>query len=274
MLSNLAACCAFVQCCTCNRKDIADLGVVVLPPPQTDSRSQPSPHHSEDSSASRRKDRHFRNPLARNKSTRRDSHSSKLKPNGARAYPSDAPPKTAPLSTDWPGSEMIKGKGKDRRGKSAERAPRTGSEDNLRTDLPLRQQPPPHQPVQPAQQYQQLPQHTVQHHLHPREREKTTFLSGGKNAFSKARFGGGNLLNRIGKMARSGSSNERDIIAYQPEEAYVPRVITLPLIEQTRMTRISKSLDDCKDKTEYWMPSLPWRCIEYVIFISIVTDHN
>jgi len=36
----------------------------------------------------------------------------------------------------------------------------------------------------------------------------------------------------------------------------------LPLVEQTRKTRIAKRLEDSKDKTEFWMPALPWRCIE------------
>jgi hypothetical protein len=39
-------------------------------------------------------------------------------------------------------------------------------------------------------------------------------------------------------------------------------VINLPLVEQTRITRISKKIEASKDKTEFWMPSLPWRCIE------------
>lgn len=38
--------------------------------------------------------------------------------------------------------------------------------------------------------------------------------------------------------------------------------LTLPLQEQTRNTRIAKRLEDSKDKTEFWMPALPWRCIE------------
>ena len=38
--------------------------------------------------------------------------------------------------------------------------------------------------------------------------------------------------------------------------------LTLPLQDQTRITRIAKRLEDSKDKTEFWMPALPWRCIE------------
>ena len=65
----------------------------------------------------------------------------------------------------------------------------------------------------------------------------------------------------FGKITRSGSSNERELVT---DDVYICNVINLPLIEQTRKTRISKGLDRSKDKTEYWMPALPWRCIEYV----------
>jgi hypothetical protein len=48
------------------------------------------------------------------------------------------------------------------------------------------------------------------------------------------------------------------------DEHYVLRVINLPLIEQTRLTRISKRLEDSRDKTEFWMPAFPWRAIDYL----------
>lgn len=63
----------------------------------------------------------------------------------------------------------------------------------------------------------------------------------------------------FGKITRSGSSNERELVT---DEVYICSVINLPLIDQARKTRISKGLDRSKDKTEYWMPALPWRCIE------------
>ena len=66
----------------------------------------------------------------------------------------------------------------------------------------------------------------------------------------------------FGKLGRSGSSNEREVVN---DENYKCRVINLPLIEQTRRTRISKRLEASRDKTEFWMPALPWRCIEYVL---------
>ena len=63
----------------------------------------------------------------------------------------------------------------------------------------------------------------------------------------------------FGKIARSGSSNEREVIL---EDNYHCTTITLPLVPQTRRTRIAKRLELSKDKTEFWMPALPWRCIE------------
>ena len=38
--------------------------------------------------------------------------------------------------------------------------------------------------------------------------------------------------------------------------------LRLPLVEQVRKTRICKRLEDSRDKTEFWIPALPWRCIE------------
>ena len=82
-----------------------------------------------------------------------------------------------------------------------------------------------------------------------------------KNTSSKAADGLGKAGKGIfGKIARSGSSNAKE------EERYVLRVINLPLIKQTRRTRIARRLEDSKDKTEFWMPALPWRCIESVFF--------
>lgn len=77
------------------------------------------------------------------------------------------------------------------------------------------------------------------------------------NIKSKAADGLGKAGKGIfGKMTRSGSSNARE------EERYAHVVINLPLVEQTRKTRIASRLADSRDKTEFWMPALPWRCIE------------
>lgn len=88
------------------------------------------------------------------------------------------------------------------------------------------------------------------------------FLNNIKKSGTKAADGLGKAgKGFFGKLARSGSSHERD---HGPvlDENYVCKVINLPLVEQTRKTRISKRLAASKDKTEFWMPALPWRCIE------------
>ncbi|KAF2876286.1 hypothetical protein BDV95DRAFT_602289 [Massariosphaeria phaeospora] len=66
----------------------------------------------------------------------------------------------------------------------------------------------------------------------------------------------------FGKLGRSSSNHERD--PQVPKELYQFKIIHNPLVEQTRATRISKRLEDSKDKTEFWMPALPWRCIDYL----------
>lgn len=63
----------------------------------------------------------------------------------------------------------------------------------------------------------------------------------------------------FGKITRSGSTNERELVN---DDNYVCSVINLPLIQQARRTRIAKRLEDCRDKTEFWMPALPYRCVE------------
>lgn len=87
-----------------------------------------------------------------------------------------------------------------------------------------------------------------------------SFLSNIRNQGSKAADGIGKAAKGLaGKIGRSGSHHEKETVV---PENWVPRVINLPLVEQTRMTRISHRLEDSKDKTEFWMPALPWRCIE------------
>lgn len=66
------------------------------------------------------------------------------------------------------------------------------------------------------------------------------------------------------KSARSGSAHERPIPPAAPLGPPSYKVIRLPLQKQTRITRIKKSMDAAKDKTEYWMPALAYRSIEFV----------
>ena len=70
----------------------------------------------------------------------------------------------------------------------------------------------------------------------------------------------------FGKLGRSSSNHERELQI--PKEQYQFKIIHTPLVEQTRLTRISNRLENSKDKTEFWMPALPWRCIEYVSTIK------
>ncbi len=81
-----------------------------------------------------------------------------------------------------------------------------------------------------------------------------------KNTSSRAAGG----LNKAGKgiFAKMGRSGSNTVVA-QEDPRYLCQIINLPLIEQTRKTRIAVRLENSKDKTEFWMPALPWRCIEY-----------
>lgn len=97
-----------------------------------------------------------------------------------------------------------------------------------------------------------------------KKNNNSTFFSDIKSTGSSAASGVGKAgkasMGIFSKLMRSGSSNER--VGAGPEEEYVPRILRLPLVAQTRATRIAKSYDHCRDKTEFWMPALPWRCIE------------
>ncbi|KAL8949387.1 MAG: hypothetical protein Q9222_004507 [Ikaeria aurantiellina] len=85
-----------------------------------------------------------------------------------------------------------------------------------------------------------------------------------KNTSSKATDGLGKAGKGLfHKMGRSGSNNTKE---ESGDGHYRVSVINLPLIEQTRRTRIARRLEDSRDKTEFWMPALPWRCIDYLNF--------
>ncbi|KAI8935984.1 hypothetical protein NX059_007487 [Plenodomus lindquistii] len=66
----------------------------------------------------------------------------------------------------------------------------------------------------------------------------------------------------FGKLGRSSSNHESQTSI--SNEPYICKIIHKPLIEQTRLTRISTRLEQSRDKTEFWMPALPWRCIDYL----------
>ncbi len=93
-----------------------------------------------------------------------------------------------------------------------------------------------------------------------REGSGHTFLN---NLKSSATKGAGALSKGLfGKGGRSGSTTEREVPV--DDEHYQIKVLNLPLMEQTRLTRISKKLEDSRDKTEFWMPAFPWRAIDYL----------
>lgn len=94
-----------------------------------------------------------------------------------------------------------------------------------------------------------------------RENGGSTFLSGLRNSSTKAAgmFGKG----FFGKgSSKAGGANDR--AAAFDDEHYELKVLNLPLVEQTRKTRISKRLENSRDKTEFWMPAFPWRAIDYL----------
>ncbi|KAK2019885.1 RhoGAP domain-containing protein [Colletotrichum eremochloae] len=96
-------------------------------------------------------------------------------------------------------------------------------------------------------------------HYHPRSNSSSQ--NGG--FFGGLKSGRDMISNRLfGKNTRSGSTTEREPVI--DDEHYVLKTINLPLVEQTRRTRISKRLEDSRDKTEFWMPAFPWRAIDYL----------
>ncbi|KAI1813001.1 hypothetical protein GGS20DRAFT_503512 [Poronia punctata] len=90
----------------------------------------------------------------------------------------------------------------------------------------------------------------------------STFFGGLKNSGTRA----ADMISKglFGKGGRSASTSAREPTV--DDEHYVLKVINLPLIEQTRKTRISKRLEESRDKTEFWMPAFPWRAIDYLNF--------
>ncbi|KAL2161591.1 hypothetical protein VTH06DRAFT_8153 [Thermothelomyces fergusii] len=72
----------------------------------------------------------------------------------------------------------------------------------------------------------------------------------------------GMLSNRLFGSSKHELSYPKEPVV--DDEHYELKVINLPLVEQTRLTRISKRLEDSRDKTEFWMPAFPWRAIDYL----------
>ncbi|PHH78296.1 hypothetical protein CDD80_7104 [Ophiocordyceps camponoti-rufipedis] len=89
----------------------------------------------------------------------------------------------------------------------------------------------------------------------------STFLSGLRSSSTRA----ADMISKglFGKHPRN-SGGGPDKESAVDDEHYALKVIILPLVEQTRLTRISKRLEHSRDKTEFWMPAFPWRAIDYL----------
>lgn len=100
--------------------------------------------------------------------------------------------------------------------------------------------------------------------VHPsslRDTSGSGLLSGLKSSSSRA----ADMISKGlfgSKNPRGGAPPDREPVI--DDEHYVLKVINRPLVEQTRLTRISKRLEDSRDKTEFWMPAFPWRAIDYL----------
>ncbi len=133
------------------------------------------------------------------------------------------------------------------------------------------------QPAHKASTASNLRGRTGVEHRGTLQSSSTTFRDGtGSKLFANIRGTSSKAADGLGKagkglfnkMGRNGSNNAKEEAA---DVHYIPKVITLPLVEQTRHTRIAKRLEDSRDKTEFWMPALPWRCIESVSMVFIVS---
>lgn len=102
------------------------------------------------------------------------------------------------------------------------------------------------------------------HESHHRGLPSSLRDAGGSAFFSNLKHSkaAGIISNRLFGSARHESAASREPVV--DDEHYVLKVINLPLIQQARLTRISKRLEDSRDKTEFWMPAFPWRAIDYL----------
>lgn len=102
---------------------------------------------------------------------------------------------------------------------------------------------------------------------HPLNRNKPSAIT---NSMAHLRHGAGKAKGLLGRM-RAGNTSDRlaESQRLYDNENIAFNVINLPLVEQTRISRVCKDYDDCNSKTEYWMPSLPYRCIDFLNFKGV-----
>lgn len=110
-------------------------------------------------------------------------------------------------------------------------------------------------------------EHSREHHGRDHGRNTQSVSNNSSTLFNSFKSNSSKAVQNIGKgiwakVGRSGSMIEKEPPI--DDEHYVLKVINLPLVEQTRLTRISKKLEKSRDKTEFWMPAFPWRAIDYL----------
>lgn len=168
-----------------------------------------------------------------------------LRPTFNRRFREDSDPKTAPLRAERGFQEALSAQ--QLRNRSADRSA-IDSEDES-TALPSA-------------------------HKSSSFNSQTSFLSNVKQHGARAADGLGKAGKGFwGKFNRSGSSHEKETSPSAPHAGHgALHVIQLPLIEQTRKTRIKRTMDLARDKTEFWMPALPYRCIDYLNHYGVESE--
>ncbi|TGJ85923.1 hypothetical protein E0Z10_g2890 [Xylaria hypoxylon] len=161
-------------------------------------------------------------------------------PEKSATFDEQPPLKTAPINPETHDRSFRNMMNSSTRNQSADRAFRdASSHKEYRSDKENRSQPP-----------------SIKDH------GGSTFFGGLRSSGSRA----ADMISKglFGKGGRSASTSEREPVV--DDEHYVLKVLNLPLVEQTRKTRISKRLEESRDKTEFWMPAFPWRAIDYLNF--------
>ncbi|MCJ1389714.1 hypothetical protein MMC18_002571 [Xylographa bjoerkii] len=92
------------------------------------------------------------------------------------------------------------------------------------------------------------------------------FREGGSHLFNDFKKRTVKAAGGIGKAGNRLFRNKAPDKPAEPPANYHCTVLNQSLVNQTRITRIARRLEDSKDKTEFWMPALPWRCIDYLNF--------
>ena len=99
-------------------------------------------------------------------------------------------------------------------------------------------------------------------------------LSGLKSTSSKAADGigkagkgfigvftkGSSSASHSNQMSAERAAEREALLQYQRD--YQIQVLECPLRLQMRLTRLAATLEEARDKTEFWLPAIAWRCIE------------